>query len=117
MNPRNYPVTPEISANLATLLERINQVRSAWGKPMTVTSGLRSQADQARINPKAPRSKHLIGAACDISDPDGTLKDWLKANPKVLEDAQLWCEAPEATAGWCHFQIFPPKSRNRWFSP
>lgn len=117
LNPHNYPTTPEIDGNLSTLLTRINLIRAAWGQPMTVTSGLRSEADQARINPSAPKSKHLVGGAVDIADPDGSLKSWLKANPQVLVDAQLWCEAAESTVGWCHFQCVPPKSGNRWFIP
>ncbi len=115
LNPHGYPVTPEIAGNLDKLLVAINKVRSAWGKPLTVTSGLRSDADQARINPKAPKSKHLIGAAVDISDPSGALYDWLKANPEVLEDAGLWCE--ERQGGWQHFQVIPPGSGKRWFIP
>lgn len=112
LNPHGYETTQEQSDNLATLLIRINKIRDLWGRPMIVTSGLRSEADQARINPGAPKSKHLIGAACDIAD-DGKLKIWLKSNPGVLVD--LWCE--EGTIGWVHFQIFPPKSGRRWFLP
>lgn len=117
LNPHGYPTTPEIDANLKMLLDRINKVRAEWGKPMTVTSGLRSQADQARINPSAPKSKHLLGAAVDISDPHGELKAWLKAHPEVLVNSVLWCEAAESTPTWCHFQCIPPKSGNRWFAP
>lgn len=116
LNPHNYPTTPEIDANLKTLLERVNIIREKWGKPMTVTSGLRSQADQQRINPKAPRSNHLIGAAVDISDPQLELTKWLKGDgAKTLEEAGLWCE--EGNANWVHFAIFPPKSGHRWFLP
>lgn len=117
LNPHSYPTTAEIDANLATLLDRINQVRTAWGKPMTVTSGLRSQADQERINPSAPRSKHLIGAACDIADADGSLKAWVGSNLKLMEDIGLWMEDFGHTATWVHFQVFPPKSGHRIFIP
>lgn len=115
LNPHGYPTDPEQAANLAVLLERINQIRATWGKPMTITSGLRSAADQARINPGAPKSKHLLGAACDVLDRDGALMRWLKAEPQHLEDAGLWCE--EGTKGWVHFQIIPPGSGRRWFLP
>lgn len=116
LNPHQYPTTPEIDQNLQTLLTRVNTIRSAWGKPMTVTSGLRSQADQARINPKATKSKHLIGAAVDIFDSDLSLTAWLKENnSERLVTAELWAE--EGNANWVHFQIFPPGSGNRWFLP
>jgi len=67
-----------------------------------------------RINPGAPKSKHLTGQAVDIAD-DGKLKAWLVARPEILEQAELWCE--EGTHGWVHFQIVPPKSGRRWFLP
>ncbi len=115
LNPHAYPVTEEQAANLAILLDRVNKVRAAWGRPMVVTSGLRSQADQARINPGAPHSKHLIGAACDVLDLKLELTAWLKANPSVLEDAELWCE--DGNSNWAHFQAIPPASNHRWFLP
>lgn len=115
LNPHGYPETQEVAANLDTLLDRINKIRSAWGKPMTVTSGLRNQVDQDRINPSAPKSKHLIGAAADILDIKGDLYHWLKGDSSILEQVQLWCE--EGTNGWVHFQILPPKSEKRWFLP
>ena len=114
----------EIQANLAILLERLNKVRTKWGKPMTTTSGLRTMEDHLRIyaekgitDPvKIPmKSKHLVGAADDISDPDLELTQWLKANPDVLEEAELWCE--QGNKNWVHFQIFAPHSGVRWFLP
>ena len=117
--------TPEIQANLATLLERVNNIRIGWGMPMTVTSGLRTREDQIRVyaakgitdESKIPwGSQHLHGAAVDIYDPGLKLTAWLKENDSQrLVDAQLWCE--EGNSNWVHFQIYPPKSGNRWFLP
>jgi hypothetical protein len=117
LNTHKCEITPEIEANLDVLIERLSQVRDAWGKPMTVTSGLRSQADQARINPLAPKSNHLIGAAADILDEDGSLKKWVGDNLPLMEHIGLWFEAFESTPTWCHMQIFPPKSGKRIFIP
>lgn len=117
LNPHGYPTTPEIDSNLSVLLTRINMIRTQWGKPMTVTSALRSQADQDRINPHAPKSNHLLGAACDILDSNQELQKWCKANEFVLESVGLWMEDFSATPNWCHFQIYPPKSGHRWFMP
>jgi uncharacterized protein YcbK (DUF882 family) len=114
----------EVQNNLARLLIRVNMVRALWAKPMIVTSGLRSIEDHIRIynakgitdKAKIPmKSRHLFGAAVDISDPKLELTAWLKANPHVLEDAELWCE--EGNANWVHFQIFAPSSGKRWFLP
>lgn len=113
LNPHQYPESDEVKSNLNILLERINVIRGKWGKPMIITSGLRSQSDQERINPSAPKSKHLIGAAADIADKSGELYKWLKDNREIMSSAQLWGE--EGTKGWVHLQIYPPKSGKRWF--
>jgi uncharacterized protein YcbK (DUF882 family) len=118
----------EIQDNLTTLLDKVNQIRQAWGKPMTVTSGLRTMEDHLRIyaekgitdKSKIPmKSKHLIGAAVDISDPDLSITKWLRSNPDLLGNADLYCE--EGNSNWVHFQILPFGSykpgRTRWFLP
>lgn len=117
LNPKGYDPTVEQAANLAILLERINKVRKAYGKPMIVTSGLRSNADQQRINPSAPRSKHLMGAAVDIADKDADLYNWARKNESLLAEIGLWCEDGRYTLGWVHFQILPPRSGKRFFIP
>lgn len=124
-----------IQKNLAVLLERVNVIRAAWGKPMTVTSGLRTMAHHLEIyrakaqhhqapfrdgvfdESKVPKnSRHLFGMAVDISDPDLELTAWLKENnSQRLVDAGLWCE--EGNENWVHFQIVAPLSGNRWFYP
>lgn len=121
----------EIQGNLMTLLERINKVRSKYGKAMNVTSGLRTKEDHIRIykeiaarkgvkfdESKVPMgSQHLKGGAVDISDPKRELQKWCLANEKFLEEVGLWCEDFSATPNWVHFQIFPPKSGKRFFKP
>lgn len=119
----------DIQANLAVLLERVNKIRTLWANAMTITSGLRTMEDHLRIyrekaakagvpfdESKVPlKSKHLYGQAVDIADSGLGLTAWLKANPQVLVDAELWCE--EGNTNWVHFQILPPRSGNRWFLP
>lgn len=117
LNPHGYSTTPEIDANLQTLLYRINRVRAEYGIAMTVNSGLRSEADQQRINPSAPKSKHLTGQAVDIADPDGKLKEWVKDHLPFMAQIGLWMEAFESTPTWLHAQIVAPKSGNRIFIP
>lgn len=121
----------EIQANLAILLEKINKIRTSWGKPMTITSGLRTIDDHLRIykdiakkknivfdKTKVPmKSKHLYGQAADVSDPDQKLQAWCLKNEKLLEEIGLWMEDFSATSNWVHFQILPPSSNKRWFLP
>ena len=123
LNPKNFKTTPEIDDNLTQLLTKINIIRTAYAKPMTVSSGLRDLEDHKRIyaskgipDDKIPMgSRHLKGQAVDIADPNGKLYKWCKSNEAVLIQAGLYCE--EGTKGWVHFQTVPPKSGKRWFLP
>ncbi len=116
LNPHRVYETDEINLNLKELEHRLNLLIE-YGAPITiVTSGLRSEADQARINPSAPKSKHLVGAAADIAS-DGMLHNWVVNNIAALEKTKLWCEDPSCTKGWIHFQIYPPRSGKRFFIP
>jgi uncharacterized protein YcbK (DUF882 family) len=116
----------EHQENLKILLEKINQVRLLYGKPMIVTSGYRSMEDHLRIyaakgitdKSKIPmQSKHLIGAACDIADPKKELQTWILNNLPKIEAIGLWMEDFNYTPNWVHFQILPPKSNKRFFIP
>ena len=116
--------------NMLVLLERINKVRSAYNKPMSVTSGYRAKEDHIRIykelavkrkvpfdETKIPwGSSHLKGAAVDISDPDGKLYAWTEQNVKLMEEIGLWMEVKDDQKR-VHYQIYPPKSGNRFFKP
>lgn len=116
----------EHQANMMELLLRINKVRTAYGKPMTVTSCYRSMQEHLDIykrkgitdtNRIPMASKHLYGQAVDISDPKGELDTWCQNNVALLEQIGLWIEHSDYTIGWTHFQIIPPKSGNRFFKP
>lgn len=121
LNPHGYPVNDVIEKNLKILHERMNELRAAYGKPMVVTSGLRSDEKQAELiaqgKSKATASRHLAGAACDILDRTGKLGVWCLNNEDVLRRIGLWCEHPDYTKGWVHFQIMAPKSGKRFFIP
>lgn len=115
-----------IKKNLAVLLDKINKVRAAYNKPMTITSGLRTMEDHLRIyaakgitdKSKIPmKSHHLYGEAVDIADSKQELQKWCKENEKVLASVGLWMEDFSATPNWCHFQIVAPTSGKRWFIP
>lgn len=105
--------------NLEELLVRVNKVRAEWGKPLRVTSGFRTAQDQARINPRVKASKHMIGAAVDFADPDGSFYQWLHDEPEHMIRADLYGEL--GTHGWVHLQFLPFGSYKpggtRWFRP
>lgn len=115
----------DIQNNLLELLEKINVIRKAYGKPMRVTSGLRSMEHHKNIYKKKGipenkipmKSKHLYGQAVDIYDPNKELQKWVLANIQILEREGLYCEDFSATENWTHFQSVPPKSGKRFFMP
>lgn len=128
LNPKGVALSDSHMQNLTILHERMNKVRAAYGKPMVVTSGVRSLDDHKRVYRElaAKRgvtairipmgSQHLAAAACDISDPKGLLMEWCKSNEGLLAEIGLWVEEPDDQKR-CHFQIVPPRSGRRFFKP
>lgn len=121
LNKKKLHVDGLVASNLLTLCNRLNKLRAIWGKPMIITSGLRSEDEQANLikagKSNAKKSKHLIGMAADILDPENKLDEWLEQNAKVLEEIGLWVERKDSTPGWTHLQCCPPNSGNRFFKP
>ena len=108
-------VKPEIRTNIKMLLFRINYMRHIYASPFVITSGLRNAEEQKKINPKSPNSKHILGAAIDISDPDGDIHYFFRSNEDLMISVGLWAETRQGN--WQHLQIYPPASGNRWFDP
>lgn len=123
---QNKPVDPKHEANILKLLQAVNEFRKAYGKPMFVTSGYRTMADHLRIyrekgitdTSKIPmKSNHLFGLAVDFADPSNHLKLFVKQNLPLMEKLGLYFEHFDATVGWLHVQIVPPRSGSRFFRP
>lgn len=95
--------TQEISDNLDKLLILLNKFRTAYGKPMIVTSGWRPQGINSKIG-GAKRSLHVQGRACDFADPNGELATFAKKmdSEGKLAEWGLWLENPDKTPGWIH---------------
>lgn len=110
--------------NMETLLKKMNVLREAWNKPMTVTSGYRTIQEHLRIysEKKVPQDKipmssaHLSGEAIDIYDPGLLITKWLKEDDSSrLQALDLYCE--EGNSNWVHLSTRKPKSGKRWFLP
>lgn len=122
----------EIRKNLEKLCETMSRFELRYGAPLWVTSGYRTPQEHARIYeeindrrllagldefPIPLHSKHLIGRAVDVSDPELHLQYWILDHLDVLEDLDLYMERFEFTTHWCHFQDIPPRSGRRFFVP
>jgi hypothetical protein len=133
LNPSKHVLTKEQEENQVKLHKAVNELRKIWGKPMIVTSGVRSWEEHVAIYNKVSRptkipkySSHLTGAACDIWDRGQVLGKFLSQDvedshkagkPSLLEKLGLYMESPTVTLTWVHLQITPPKSGNRIFLP
>ena len=122
---KQYPdeLTDEIRSNAAETVARANLLLSSY-RMLTkdeeirkVNSGWRPALINAATPNAAPRSKHMLGLAIDISDPEGDLDEWCMDNPDILQTIGLWLEHPSCSKGWTHVQIVPPKSGKRVFYP
>lgn len=112
-------ISEDAQHNLDTLLEKMNEVRTAYAQPMTVTSGFRTMKHHLEIyaakgitdKTKIPMaSKHLFGQAVDIADSNGSVRKWVLENLDLMKKIGFWFEALESTPNWVHFQIVPYKS-------
>lgn len=112
-----FPLDEEQERNLEHLLECLNKFRVLFGRPMTVSSGYRPAAINAKVKGAAKRSNHISCLACDFKDVDGYLANWCLKNLDKLEQCGLFLESPAHTPGWTHLQAVPPKSGNRVFLP
>lgn len=106
----------ELLDNLNSLHKKINVIREAYKRPMTVSSGYRSPEINKKVG-GAKNSWHLKCAAVDIFDNDGALQKWISKNEALLISTGLWVEDFKYTKGWVHFQIYPPKSGELFFKP
>jgi hypothetical protein len=115
--------------NIEALLKVINEFLKIYGKPVKISSGLRSLQKHKDIyrskgipDDKIPMaSGHLTGKSIDFANDD--MDQFCSDNQDLLEKLGLWQEHPNATKGWCHLDIIqrPIKTRpnclKRQFNP
>lgn len=107
---QEYPLTNQLEQNLNSLLHALNKFRSAYGKPMSVSSGYRPGKYNVAAG-GAKNSAHLLCMAADFRDVDGSIKKFCLENINLLEECGLYMESPKDTPTWCHLQIRPTKNR------
>jgi uncharacterized protein YcbK (DUF882 family) len=107
-----YPLTPDLEANLETLLTAVNKLRALYNQPMYVSSGYRPGHFNTDAG-GAQNSPHKTCQAVDFHEADGKLKAWITVD--ILEECGLWQEDPKSTVTWLHVDIRP--RANRIFFP
>lgn len=96
----------DVEANLLRLIEFLNPLREAWGKPIVVNSGYRCK-ELNRIVGGVATSAHLTGNAVDIRIQPG-LKKFLIDYLKDKKFDQCIDEN-----NWIHLGLFDNKGRQR----
>lgn len=117
INNHSYSCDTQTEMNMEELAFKVSAIEKAYGHLFTVDSGLRSQSDQERINPSAPKSKHLTGQAVDVADPVGSLWSWIEQNMSLMAKIGVYFEDKGSTPTWVHIQCVPPGSGKRVFIP
>lgn len=97
-------VTPEVMKNLVQVANALEAVRKMVGnRPVTITSGFRTPAHNAKVG-GSPRSYHLLGKAADFVVEGVT--------PRVVQEAlRNWHGGLGSYATFTHLDIGP---KRRW---
>ena len=78
----------DVWQNIKTLAKQLEVLRSHLNKPITVTSGFRSETHNNRIGGKK-NSQHLLGKAADIQVKGLKPKTVYKAIEKLIEQGKM----------------------------
>lgn len=121
LNPKGHELPETVLNNLLDLLDRINELDKYCPYDLIPTpgrSGYRTDEEQMLVNPKNPKSNHVMGLAVDIYDGDMIIFEWCENNLAILVRVGLWLENPRADMDQhLHIQSVPPRSGNRIFWP
>lgn len=104
---RRIPQSDSIKQNIILLANELDNVRSAWGKPIGVTSWYRPPAINAAVG-GVPNSQHITGKAADIYPINGDI--W--AFQKWLDSRWNKALGYGAKKGFVHVDLRP--GRLRW---
>ncbi len=118
--------------NATQLLLKCESIRSAFDKPLVISSGCRTYSHNIQIYQKINDKKiakgkdpvpiafgtdHIISKckAVDFKDPDGSLRDFIFSDLLILSRLDLYMENPDYTKGWVH--LTTAKKSMRIFRP
>ena len=103
--------------NLEELLVKLNHLRTAYGKPLRISSGYRSLALNKAIPGSSRTSQHCLGQAMDI---DGDIlggisnKDIFNFIKDNLEfDQLIWEFGGSSNPDWVHVSLKPSGNRKQ----
>jgi hypothetical protein len=118
LNPKGHPLDKEQEENLQALYDKLLRLQAESGIFLEITRGFSTPKEQLLINPKAPKSKHCLGAAADILDPQERLYRFCLSHMELVKSLGLYLENPAFDPdGHLHVQSLPPPSGHHIFIP
>ena len=103
----NTPQDAEIIEHIEELIELLDDVRTAWGGPLIVTSGYRCPQLNKNVG-GAKTSAHLTGYAVDIVPANNRKKEFFEFCKEYLKGRdfdELIFEKNSKGAIWCHIAL------------
>lgn len=100
---RAAQASDQVIKNATVLLSKLNPFLDELGMHnCTVDSGFRTAEANAALPNSAAHSLHMIGSACDLADPSGSLDALISNRDDLKKKYKLWQESPDSTEGWSH---------------
>ena len=109
-NIDNNPTNPEIIDNINYTMERLDEIREKYGKPIIITSGYRCQELNKKVGGKS-NSFHLKGLAADLKY---SVELWTFLTQHAKFD-KLILETSKSVK-WIHCQFSKENERNQILS-
>ena len=110
-NIDNFPKDCETVDNLIVLMENLDIIREAYGKPLFISSGYRCPALNSKVG-GVKTSQHMKGQAADINcgsvEKNREFFNWLVQHKDEFEFDQI---LDEYGYQWVHYSV--KKSENR----
>ena len=104
----------EVVEHLKELVEFLDQLRTAWGSGIRVSSGFRNEKLNKSVG-GVPSSVHMIGYAADLQPSNGKFKEFAEFVQKWLADKdydQAIIESKGKTR-WVHLALYNNSGKQR----
>lgn len=103
-----------IKENLEKLIEFLNPLREAWGSPIIITSGYRSQQLNDKIGGSST-SAHCYGWAADMIPQNKELDKFKQFVKEYLKDKKFdqYIDEQSGNSSWVHLGLYHPDGKQQ----
>jgi uncharacterized protein YcbK (DUF882 family) len=103
-----------VTGNIHTLARNLQVLRDEVKRPITITSGYRSPARNAKIG-GAKASKHITGEAADIQVQGMTPREVAAVIERLIAEGRMLEGGLGIYRSWVHYDIFfDGRNKRRW---